>query len=71
MGRTADVLARPGSLADKLRARRDAIEAGNPEQAQEAYQEPRKKVWADLAVDGVTNNRKETHDDLKEKKYGE
>lgn len=58
--RKVDKLALPGSLLDRLRARREAVEAGHPEKAPEAFQNPRKRKWSDLSVDGVVNNRKVT-----------
>lgn len=40
MARKADVFAGEGSLAGKLRRRRDLIEAGEPEAAQESMTAP-------------------------------
>ncbi len=66
MPRPADVLAGSGSLAAKLKARREAIEAGYPEQAEEAY---RRGEWRDASVDGAVNNEKQTYDDVDLKKH--
>lgn len=55
----ADIFAGEGSFAAKLKARREAMEAGHPEKATEAYE---KGEWKDTSVDGVVNNRKHTMD---------
>lgn len=53
----ADVFAGKGSFAAKLKARREAIEAGKVEEATEAF---RKGEWKDASVDGTVNNQKVT-----------
>ncbi len=61
----ADIFAGKGSMAARLKARREAMDAGMPEHAPEAY---RRGEWHDLSVDGVTGNRKETMMDVDEKR---
>lgn len=41
--RKADVFAKPGSLLDKLKKRRQAYESGDPEQIEKAAKETKKK----------------------------
>ena len=64
--RVADKLAPRGSFLDKLRARREAVEAGHPEMAEEAY---RKGSWKDVSVDGAVDNEKSTYDDPDDKPH--
>ncbi len=66
--RRVDVIAdvAPGSIADRLRARREAMDAGNAEGASDAFKnpskpaEPQKVNWDDMPVDKVVGNRKRT-----------
>lgn len=61
----ADFFAGKGSFAARSKARREAVESGEIEQARPAFI---KGEWRDLSVDGVTGNRKETSSDVDEKK---
>lgn len=62
MPREADALAGKGSFADRLRARREAIESGDP---------TGKGTWDQLAVDNVTDNVKITERDDSEEEEEE
>lgn len=59
--RPADKLAGKGSFADKLRRRREAIEAGDPTGGS-AFREGQAN-YQDVAVDGAVNNEKTTIDE--------
>jgi len=63
--RPVDIVAdaAPGSLADRLRARREALDAGDVDKAADAFKNPKppeKQRWDDMPVDKVVGNRKRT-----------
>ena len=55
----ADIFAGKGSMAARLKARREAIDAGQPEMAAEAYS---RGEWKDLSVDNTVGNGKITEE---------
>ncbi len=63
--RPADKLAGEGSFADKLRRRREALEAGDATGGAAFGEQPNYK---DISVDGAVNNQKSTLDEAELRK---
>lgn len=62
----ADAFAGKGSFGARLKARREAMEAGREDMATEAFE---RGSWKDLSVDNVKSNEKTTYEDVDDKIY--